>query len=115
MPPDPPTEAATRLLPPLAAWLLEPPPIQNPGYATAAYNTLLSYSSYVCSAHLYTCIYIAAMYSIIMHNLNNHVLLYIHIDYYCFTAVYMKNDYKKGKWGGIKLLHGDTRILLKVC
>ena len=34
MPPDPPTEAATRLLPPLAAWLLEPPPIQNPGYAT---------------------------------------------------------------------------------
>ena len=35
MPPDPPTEAAMRLLPPLAAWLLEPPPIQNPGYATA--------------------------------------------------------------------------------
>ena len=34
MPPDPPTEAAMRLLLPLTAWLLEPPPIQNPGYAT---------------------------------------------------------------------------------
>ena len=33
MPPDPPTEAATRLLPPLATLLLEPPPIQNSGYA----------------------------------------------------------------------------------
>ena len=38
MPPDPPTEAAMRLLPPSAAWLLEPPPIQNPGYATERHH-----------------------------------------------------------------------------
>ena len=43
MPPHPPTEAVTRLLPPSAAWLLEPPPIQNPGYATAHTDTRTDY------------------------------------------------------------------------